>query len=264
MARYILFLIIGIVFISCEEKQQISTPQTETIQFKKPFKGIDHFLTYKNRIDSTISIKQLPSLQFTHKTGNIIQSTAFFNEQNELVKAELEKTGKNGNQVFYTYYFLKEVLSMVVKTNIFVKNNNSNLKEHIVFFNANQAPIALYRRNLKSIDDDQKTPFIKTLIKNKMIREIDVNLNLFSQMQNQEDQFALYFQEFDEALDKPYIQLGNNYYSTNLVYDENNTIIKEILKNQKKNLSQKFKIEYQFAQDPNGLQYQYLTNIEYN
>lgn len=131
---------------------------------------------------------------------------------------------------------------------------------YFVFYNANQEPIASYKRSRKGTRDNQ--PFKSITLPNHRHQAIQDHLLLLSEMQNQEGLFALYFQGFDEAFNKKFVQFGNNNYSTNLAYAPQETLIKALEKNPDAYNNQKFTIQHQPIQEGSGLQYQVLVGIQ--
>ena len=96
-----------------EGKFQENIKNKAQLVFKPKFDGLDAFLNYQEKIEQRQDLKTLPSLLFTHKTGFTLQSKVFLNSSGEILKALQERIDTNGVKVSTTFYFLKEVLSMV-------------------------------------------------------------------------------------------------------------------------------------------------------
>jgi hypothetical protein len=145
----------------------------------------------------------------------------------------------------------------VVKSNM----RSSTLRNDItfVFYNANQSPIASYARE---VINGKQVPFRAIKSDKQTNNNIDNALQMLSQMQNQEGAFTLRFQGFDEALNKKFIQFGNDDYSTNLAYAPNDTAVLAIEKNPNAFKQQAYSIQFQDVQEASGLQYQVLTAIQ--
>jgi len=255
-----LLLLFPLLLFSCQETPKNVAPQNETqLIFEPAFKGLSAFLNYQEKVNARQDLDRIPSLFFTHKSGYTVKSEALLDTNGEILKASLEKIDTLGQKVQYTFYFLKEVLSMVavVKSNM----RSSTLRNDItfVFYNANQSPIASYAR---TVVNGKQVPFKAVKSDKKTNSDIDNALQLLSQMQNQSGAFKLYFQGFDEAFNKKFVQFGNDDYSTNLAYAPNDTSVLAFEKNPKGFQQQTFTIQFQDVQEASGLQYQVLTAIQ--
>jgi len=255
-----LLLLFPLLLFSCQETPKNVAPQNETqLIFEPAFKGLSAFLNYQEKVNARQDLDRIPSLFFTHKSGYTVKSEALLDTNGEILKASLEKIDTLGQKVQYTFYFLKEVLSMVavVKSNM----RSSTLRNDVtfVFYNANQSPIASYAR---TVVNGKQVPFKAVKSDKKTNSDIDNALQLLSQMQNQSGAFKLYFQGFDEAFNKKFVQFGNDDYSTNLAYAPNDTSVLAFEKNPKGSQQQTFTIQFQDVQEASGLQYQVLTAIQ--
>lgn len=255
-----LLLLFPLLLFSCQETPKNVAPQNETqLIFEPAFKGLSAFLNYQEKVNARQDLDRIPSLFFTHKSGYTVKSEALLDTNGEILKASLEQIDTLGQKVQYTFYFLKEVLSMVavVKSNM----RSSTLRNDItfVFYNANQSPIASYAR---TVVNGKQVPFKAVKSDKKTNNDIDNALQLLSQMQNQSGAFKLYFQGFDEAFNKKFVQFGNDDYSTNLAYAPNDTSVLAFEKNPKGFQQQTFTIQFQDVQEASGLQYQVLTAIQ--
>lgn len=260
MISKVLLILLPLLFFSCKEKPNnvVTTKETKLI-FKPVFKGLSAFLNYREKVDARKDLKQLPSLYFTHKTGFTLKSEAQLDPNGEILKASLEKIDTLGFKVNYTFYFLKEVLSMVqvVKTNLRLSTLINDVS--FIFYNANQSPIASYTRK---VINGKQTPFMAISSEEKTNQDIDDALQMLSQMQNQDGAFKLGFQGFDEAFNKKFVQFGNDIYSTNLAYAPNDTAVLAFEKNPNAFKKQFYTIQFQNVQEASGLQYQVLTAIQ--
>jgi hypothetical protein len=258
----VLLLLLPILFLSCKEtSNDVVTNKDTKLVFEPAFKGLSAFLNYREKVDARQDLNRLPSLYFTHKTGFTLKSEALLDPKGEILKASLEKIDTLGFKVQYTFYFLKEVLSMVqvVKTNMRL----STLKDAVsfIFYNANQSPIASYKR---TVINGKQVPFKSVSSDKKTNQEVDAALQMLSQMQNQGGAFTLRFQGFDEAFNKKFVQFGNEAYSTNLAYAPNDTAVLAFEKNPNAYKQQVYTIQFQDVQEASGLQYQVLTGIQKN
>ena len=255
-----LLLLLPLLLFSCIETPQDVAPKNETqLIFEPAFKGLSAFLNYRQKVEQRQDLKRIPSLYFTHKTGYTLKSEALLDDNGEILKANLEKIDTLGHKVQYTFYFLKEVLSMVQvsKSNM----RSSTLRDDVtfVFYNANQSPIASYARE---VINGKQVPFKSIKSDKKTNNDIDNALQMLSQMQNQDGAFTLRFQGFDEAFNKKFVQFGNEDYSTNLAYAPNDTSVVAFEKNSSSFKQQTFSIQFQDVQEASGLQYQVLTAIQ--
>ena len=262
MIPKVLLLLLPFLFLSCKETtKDLSTNNETKLVFEPAFKGLSAFLNYLEKVDARQDLNRLPSLYFTHKTGYTLKSEAQLDPNGEILKASLEKIDTLGFKVQYTFYFLKEVLSMVLvnKTNMRL----STLKNEVsfIFYNANQSPIASYKR---AVINGKSGPFKAVSSDKKTNQDIDNALQLLSQMQNQNGAFALHFQGFDEAFNKKFVQFGNDNYSTNLAYAPNDTAVLAFEKNPAAFKQHVYTIQFQDVQEASGLQYQVLTAIQKN
>jgi len=256
----VLLLLLPLLFLSCKETSNgVDTKKETKLIFEPTFKGLSAFLNYQEKVDARQDLKRLPSLFFTHKSAYTIKSEALLDTNGEILKASLEKIDPLGHKVQYTFYFLKEVLSMVLvnKSNM----RSSTLRNHctFVFYNANQSPIASYARE---VINGKQVPFKAIKSDKKTNSDIDNALQMLSQMQNQNGAFTLYFQGFDEAFNKKFVQFGNDEYSSNLAYAPNDTSVLAFEKNPNSFRKQTFSIQFQDVQEASGLQYQVLTAIQ--
>lgn len=260
MIPKVLLLLFPLLFFSCKEKpNDVATNKETKFIFKPAFKGLSAFLNYRQKVDARSDLKQLPSLYFTHKTGYTLKSNAQLDPNGEILKASIEKIDTLGFKVNYTFYFLKEVLSMVevVKTNMRLSTLRNEMT--FVFYDANQSPIASYSR---IVSNGKQKPFMAIRSDQKTNQDIDAALQMLSQMQNQNGDFTLRFQGFDEAFNKKFVQFGNAAYSTNLAYAPNDTSIVAFEKNPNAFKQQVYTIQFQDVQEASGLQYQVLTAIQ--
>lgn len=260
MIHKFLLLLLPLLLLSCQETpKDDATPDAPKLIFEPTFKGLSAFLNYQEKVNSRQDLKRIPSLLFTHKSGYTIKSEALLDASGEILKASLEKIDTLGQKVEYTFYFLKEVLSMalVAKSNM----RSSTLRQDLtfIFYNANQSPIASYERE---VINAKQVPFKAVQSDKKTNDDIDNALQMLSQMQNQSGAFSLRFQGFDEAFNKKFVQFGNDDYSTNLAYAPNDTSVIAFEKNPNAFKQQAFSIQFQDVQEASGLQYQVLTAIQ--
>lgn len=259
----ILFCLLVLVLFACSEKPKVSSHTTNQLEFHPTFDGLDAFLNYRDKVEQRKDLIELPSLFFTHKSGSTIESSAFLDSKGEILKGSLDKIDTNGQQTAYTFYFLKEVLSMVLIRQNNLRHSNLSMKEIYVFYNAAQAPIASYTRLIKPTHSKTKSkPLNSFQLGKKLHDDIQNNMLLLSDMQNQEGDFTLYFQGFDEAFNKKFVQFGNGVYSTNLAYAPQEALIKSFEKNPTTFQNQTFEVQHQSIQEASGLQYQVLVGIK--
>ena len=247
---------------SCRETIEENFQKKAQLVFKPKFDGLDAFLNYQEKIEQRKDLQTLPSLLFTHKTGYTLQSKVFLDANGDILKAIQERIDTNGIKVSTTFYFLKEVLSMVQVDEENLRLSRLEHHQTRIFYDADQRPIAAYYRKL--VNGDQSSVFMRKNISKSQHAAIQNDLNALSDMQNQEGAFALYFQGFDEAFNKKFIQFGNDFYSTNLAYAPNESMVLELEKNPKISVNQLFSIQHQQVQEASGLQYQVLTSIQKN
>ena len=247
---------------SCNENPKENIKSKAQLVFKPKFDGLDAFLNYQEKIEQRQDLKTLPSLLFTHKTGFTLQSKVFLNSSGEILKALQERIDTNGVKVSTTFYFLKEVLSMVQVDQENLRLSRLEHHQTRVFYDADQRPIAAYNRKL--VNGDQSSVFKRASLSKSQHAAIQNDLNALSDMQNQVGAFALYFQGFDEAFNKKFVQFGNDFYSTNLAYAPNESMVLDLEKNKKNAEKQLFTIQHQQVQEASGLQYQVLTSIQKN
>ena len=261
MKIFLLFcLLVGLS--SCRETIKENFPKKAELVFKPEFDGLDAFLNYQEKIEQRKDLKVLPSLFFTHKSGATIESRAFLNADDEILKATVDRIDTNGKKLSLTFYFLKEVLSMVrmEEQNLRSSYSNAARKAYFVFYNAHQVPIASYSKLGEGKLKNQ--PYQSFKLPKEKHQAIQENLLLLSDMQNQEGLFELYFQGFDEAFNKKFVQFGNDNYSTNLAYAPQEALIKALAKNPTAFNKQAFTIQHQPIQEASGLQYQVLVDIQ--
>jgi hypothetical protein len=257
-----LVCLLSVCLFSCNENPKENTKNKAELVFKPQFDGLDAFLNYQEKIEQRKDLKTLPSLLFTHKTGYTLQSKVFLDANGEILKAVHERIDTNGVKVNTTFYFLKEVLSMVQVDTDNLRLSKLETHQTRVFYDADQRPIAAYNRILER--GDQSSVFKRTNLSANQHASIQNDLNALSDMQNQQGVFALYFQGFDEAFNKKFIQFGNKMFSTNLAYAPNESMVLDLEKNQSNTENQSFTIQYQLVQEASGLQYQVLTSIQKN
>jgi hypothetical protein len=256
----LLFCLLSVGLFSCNENPKDNIKNKAKLVFKPKFDGLDAFLNYQEKIEQRQDLKTLPSLLFTHKTGYTLQSKVFLDANGEILKAIQERIDTNGVKVSTTFYFLKEVLSMVLVDKENLRRSRIELDQTRVFYDADQRPIAAYNRKL--VNADPSSVFKRANLSASQHAAIQNDLNALSEMQNQEGTFALYFQGFDEAFNKKFVQFGNDSYSTNLAYAPNELVIKDLEKNPSLYTQQTFELQYQQVQEASGLQYQVLTGIK--
>ena len=262
MKFILLFCLLCVGLFSCNENPKENIKNKAQLVFKPKFDGLDAFLNYQEKIEQRQDLKTLPSLLFTHKTGFTLQSKVFLNSSGEILKALQERIDTNGVKVSTTFYFLKEVLSMVQVDQENLRLSRLEHHQTRVFYDADQRPIAAYNRKL--VNGDQSSVFKRASLSKSQHAAIQNDLNALSDMQNQVGAFALYFQGFDEAFNKKFVQFGNDFYSTNLAYAPNESMVLDLEKNKKNAEKQLFTIQHQQVQEASGLQYQVLTSIQKN
>lgn len=262
MKIILIFCLLSLGLFSCRDTIKDNFPKKAQLIFEPEFDGLDAFLNYRDKIEQRQNLKVLPSLFFTHKSGVTIESRAFLNADDEILKATIDRIDTNGKKLSLTFYFLKEVLSMVCMEE---QNLRSSLSiaartEYFVFYNADQEPIASYTKIGKGKLKNQ--PYKSFKLPKERHQAIQAYLLLLSDMQNQQGTFELYFQGFDEAFNKKFVQFGNDNYSTNLAYAPQETLIKALEKNPDAYKNEKFTIQHQPIQEASGLQYQVLVGIQ--
>lgn len=262
MKIIVLFCLLSVCLFSCRETIEENFQKKAQLVFKPKFDGLDAFLNYQEKIEQRKDLQTLPSLLFTHKTGYTLQSKVFLDANGDILKAIQERIDTNGIKVSTTFYFLKEVLSMVQVDEENLRLSRLEHHQTRIFYDADQRPIAAYYRKL--VNGDQSSVFMRKNISKSQHAAIQNDLNALSDMQNQEGAFALYFQGFDEAFNKKFIQFGNDFYSTNLAYAPNESMVLDLEKNQINTEKQLFTIQHQQVQEASGLQYQVLTSIQKN
>ncbi len=229
--------------------------------FSTPFDGIDAFLNYQAKIEKRKDLQKLNSLLFTQNNGNTFQSVAFLEKNRDIAKAQLIATKtEKGQQIQYTFYFLKGVLSMAEV------NFNQVSKNFIyrIFFNAEQSPIATYMHRI--VDAEQATEIHYVPCKNQpwLNQKIEKSIKQLSDMQNQEGDFSLYFTGFNEAYNKQFIEFGNENFSTNLAFVEQETLVQQIKKTPQAYHSTLFQIQFEEITEASGFSYQLLTELIMN
>ena len=260
MKIIILFCLLSACLFSCHETTEENFQKKAQLVFKPKFDGLEAFLNYQEKIEQKKDLKTLPSLLFTHKTGYTLQSKVFLDANGEILKAIQERSDTNGVKVSTTFYFLKEVLSMVQVDKENLRLSRLETHQTRVFYDADQRPIAAYNRTL--VNGDQSSFFKRANLSAHQHAAIQNDLNALSDMQNQQGAFALYFQGFDEAFKKKFVQFGNTMFSTNLAYAPNESVILALEKNPSAYAQQTFELQYQQIQEASGLQYQVLTGIK--
>jgi len=195
--KVLLFLLPLLIFSCKEDQKDTEQPKETRLIFKPEFDGLDAFMNYRQKVEARKDLKRLPSLSFTHKTGYSLQSVAFLDPKGEILKATLDQIDTNGHKLTYTFYFLKEVLSMAQVIDEQLRLSNLQYKETFYFYNANQSPIACYTRK---VVNGKQTPYLSKTIDLKAHQALEATLLMVSDMQNQTAQFSLSFQGFDEAI----------------------------------------------------------------
>lgn len=259
MKIIVLFCLLSACLFSCRETLEENNPKRTQLVFKPKFDGLEAFLNYQDKIESKKDLQKLPSLLFTHKSGSTLQNTVFLDKNGEILKAEQEHIFTDGKKTVLTFYFLKEVLSMVQIAEENMRLSTSRIEQTRVFYDANQRPIAAYKRLRYGYNNKAFEQIKLSVAKHQLIEK---NLRMLSEMQNQEGEFTLYFQGFDEAFNKNFIQFGNKAYSTNLAYAPDDSIISGLEKNPNAALGQAYIVQHQLIQDASGLQYQVLLGIK--
>ena len=148
MKIYFLFGLLGFLVSACYEKPKDNSKEKNHVVFEPAFKGLDAFLNYQEKIEQRKDLKTLQSLLFTHKSGYILQSKVYLSARGEIFKATLERSDTNGIKVTSTFYFLKEVLTMVQVDKENLRLSNLELHQTRVFYDASQRPIAAYYRKV--------------------------------------------------------------------------------------------------------------------
>lgn len=260
MKIYFLFGLLGFLVIACNEKPKYNSKEKTHVVFEPTFKGLDAFLNYQEKIEQRKDLKTLQSLLFTHKSGYMLQSKVYLGPDGEILKASIERSDTNGIKVTSTFYFLKEVLSMVQVDKENLRLSNLELHQTRVFYDADQRPIAAYYRKVNS--PKMNSVFQQKQLQAKQHAAIQKDLNSISDMQNQEGAFTLNFQGFEEAFNKKFVQFGNTDFSTNLAYAPNDRLLLSLDKYSNMYKHQAFTLQFQEVNDASGLQYQVLTALE--
>jgi hypothetical protein len=258
----LLVLLLPVMLLSCKEGAEQATDQNNPqLVFKPAFEGLDAFLNYRQKVNQRKDLKRLPSLLYTHKSGYSLQSIAYLDKNNEILKATLDKIDTNGKRTSITFYFLKEVLSIAQVFEEQLRLSNLQYTETFYFYNANQSPITCYSR--KVTNGKQAAYMAKPLHLSKH-QNVEDALNILSDIQNQTGDFSLSFQGFDEAFNKKFVQFGSEQFSSNLAYAPTDPIILAFEKNPKTYNYETFSIQFQNVTEASGLQYQVLTDIQKN
>lgn len=259
MIKKILFFAILWSVFACQQETSTTHSSEQKLVFKPSFEGIDAFLNYQEKISNRKDLKVLQSLLFTHKSGYTLQSKVYLDPKGEILMANQEILDTNGRKTIFTYYFLKEVLSMVQIDEQNLRLSQLQLQQTRLFYDADQRPIVAYKRTITS--KSKQPAFVQTKLQKQVHAQIQLHLQWVSDMQNQEGQFSLLFQGFDEAFNKKFVQFGNAAFSSNLAYAPNEALIAQLEKNANSFANQTFSIQFQQVQEASGLQYQVLTGI---
>ena len=262
MSKYFFFssLLVCLSLFSCKEnsaQQNTILTDQDGFTYETAFDGIEAFLDYQKKVDQRSDLQNLRSLLYTHKNGMNLQSTAKIDNTGELAKAELNKVLENGQQLNYTFYFLKGVLSTAKIENV----NQEKSQTHVVFFNAEQSPIASYICHSTASESEPN----KNLKLNKntpsFYKDIESTLQQLSNLQNQEGDFTLHFLGFNEAYNKRFIEFGNDTYTTNLAFIPQEPLVQKIQSNPEPYRNKTFNIQFQEITEASGFGYQLLTEI---
>jgi hypothetical protein len=262
MSKYFFFsgLLLFFSLLGCKDnsaQQNAILTDQDGFAYETAFEGIEAFLDYQKKVDQRTDLQNLRSLLFTHKNGKNLQSTAKIDNTGELAKAELNKVLENGQQLNYTFYFLKGVLS----TAKIEKVNQEKSQTHVVFFNAEQSPIASYICYSTASESEPN----KNLKLNKntpsFYKDIESTLQQLSDLQNQEGEFTLHFLGFNEAYNKRFIEFGNDTYTTNLAFIPQEPLVQKIQSNPDTYRNKTFNIQFQEITEASGFSYQLLTEI---
>lgn len=262
MSKYFFFssLLVCLSLFSCKEnsaQQNTILTDQDGFTYETAFDGIEAFLDYQKKVDQRSDLQNLRSLLYTHKNGMNLQSTAKIDNTGELAKAELNKVLENGQQLNYTFYFLKGVLSTAKIENV----NQEKSQTHVVFFNAEQSPIASYICHSTASESEPN----KNLKLNKntpsFYKDIESTLQQLSNLQNQEGDFTLHFLGFNEAYNKRFIEFGNDTYTTNLAFIPQEPLVQKIQSNPEPYRNKTFNIQFQEITEASGFGYQLLTEL---
>lgn len=260
---FFLGLLAFTLLFSCQENSD-ATNERPTDHFgntfSTPFDGIDAFLNYQAKIEKRKDLQKLNSLLFTQNNGNTFQSVAFLEKNGDIAKAQLNATRNNGQQIQYTFYFLKGVLSMAyVQYNQISKNI-----AYSVFFDAAQSPIATYMHRVVDAETPSAQPLTLCKAQPWLNKAIENSLQLLSDMQNQAGIFELHFLGFNEAFNKKFIEFGNANFSTNLAFVEQETLVQQIKKTPQAYQSKTFHLQFVEITEASGFSYQLLTELIMN
>lgn len=259
MKIIVLFCLLSACLFSCRETLEENNPKRTQLVFKPKFDGLDAFLNYQEKIEQRKDLQVLPSLLFMHQSGRYsLQNTVFLDKNGEILKAIQVQIDSNGIKTEATYYFLKEVLSMVQIAKENLRLSNRRIKQTRVFYDAKQRPFSAYVRTSNGINNEAFQQIKLSAVEHD---RIESHLQILSDMQNQEGEFALYFLGFLEAKNKKFVQFGNNTFLTNLTFAPEEKRIAELQTNPDLFKNQIFNIQHQTIQEASGLQYQVLIDI---
>ena len=251
-----------VLLFACQENdKQINGPIFDHLgnQFKQSFDGLEAFLNYQEKIENKKDLLKLSSLLYTEKNGNTYQSVAFLEKNGDIAKAQLNATNaEKGQQIQYTFYFLKGVLSMA---EVNFSQVSKNFSYH-VFFNAAQSPIATYMHRVVDAEVEDTHPWTLCKPQPWLNKVIEKSLRQLSEMQNQEGDFSLYFMGFNEAYNKQFIEFGNENFSTNLAFIPQEELVQRIKKSPQSYHSTLFQIQFEEITEASGFSYQLLTDIQ--
>lgn len=253
-------LFMMVLLFACQENDKQTTAPIfdhHGNQFTQPFDGLEAFLNYQEKIENKNDLQKLKSLLFTERNGNTIQTEAFLEKNGDIAKALLHQTTTNGQQIQYTFYFLKGVLSMA---EVNFSQVSKNFSYH-VFFNAAQSPIATYMHRVVDAEVEDTHPWTLCKPQPWLNKVIEKSLRQLSEMQNQEGAFELHFLGFNEAFNKKFIEFGNTNYSTNLAYIDQETLVQQMKKSPQTYQSKIFQIQFEEITEASGFSYQLLTEI---
>jgi hypothetical protein len=262
MSKYFFFpsLLLCLFLLGCKNNgAQDNTVVTDQdgFTYETPFDGIEAFLDYQKKVEQRTDLQNLRSLLYTHKNGLNLQSTAKIDDTREIAKAELNKMLKNGQQINYTFYFLKGVLSSAKIEKI----NQEKIQTNVIFFNAEQSPIASYICH-STVSESEPNKNLK-LNKNtpSFYKDIESTLQLLYNLQNQEGEFTLSFLGFSDAHSKRFIKFGNDTYTSKLAFSPQDTLVQKIQNDPDSYRTRTFNIQFQEIIEASGLSYQLLTEI---
>jgi hypothetical protein len=258
MAKFFFSLLFLFLITSCGTKNQ------------SPDKIIEEKLSITESLNAeitaieqeiTTNAQTASSLRYSKENGESVVVAAYFDPSGNILKIEEFFTQKNNGSNGLKSFYLRNNKPFATKE-YFADNSNAKAPkfvDRISYYDENEKIIQTIEKKVDFEEDLDNTEYV-------VVPPVSCSINRAQQVLNQEGEFETTFQGFVHVDVLSYLVVGEpkpNGYTSALRADYEDGMLKELLKNEKKHLNRKIRVEFNTITDPSGFEYQVYLGAKF-